>query len=412
MNNLRYLAHYLACLTIIMTGVTFTNLLEVQLHWSIFWLVLPPHFLLTLIAYWRAQRQDDVTTGIGLTLLLISTILLGGFLYLTGGFTNPLISLLLLPVAVSAAILSWRATLSLTVLVMLLYAVLTQVYHPLQPLDNSNPAHMLQLHFWGMWLTFTLSVLLLFGVVVPLATTSRRQREHIMAQREKMLEDEQMLALATFSASATHQMATPLSTLAVLVDDLQHAAATSASTQTNDLQRMAEQIDHCKHILGTMAQRAASVRQGSRQQESPDQLVQRLREEYLLLHPSRELVLEQAPHLGELRLETDITLDQAILNLLDNATQVSREAVRLVITQAGNQLCMSIHDHGPGVPAAIRDQLGQPFVSQRKGGTGLGLFLSHATLNRFGGTLSLESDGAGTVTDIRLPLLPPKDSTE
>ncbi len=69
----------------------------------------------------------------------------------------------------------------------------------------------------------------------------------------------------------------------------------------------------------------------------------------------------------------------------------------------GEWLCLRIRDSGAGIPEAIRAQLGQPFVSSRAGGTGLGLFLSHASINRLGGTLRLQSDEAGTVTEVRLP---------
>jgi two-component system sensor histidine kinase RegB len=49
--------------------------------------------------------------------------------------------------------------------------------------------------------------------------------------------------------------------------------------------------------------------------------------------------------------------------------------------------------------------LGQAFVSNKREGLGLGLFLSQASLTRFGGTVSLEnSPEGGTMTQITMPL--------
>jgi two-component system sensor histidine kinase RegB len=50
--------------------------------------------------------------------------------------------------------------------------------------------------------------------------------------------------------------------------------------------------------------------------------------------------------------------------------------------------------------------LGQPFVTHKAGGLGLGLFLSQATLTRFGGSVILQNAAeGGTLTQISLLLL-------
>ncbi|MDA9984241.1 ATP-binding protein, partial [Porticoccaceae bacterium] len=67
---------------------------------------------------------------------------------------------------------------------------------------------------------------------------------------------------------------------------------------------------------------------------------------------------------------------------------------------------MRIRDFGAGLDAAKLETLGQPFVTDKADGLGLGLFLSQATLTRFGGSVSLQNaPEGGTVTQIRLPLL-------
>lgn len=53
------------------------------------------------------------------------------------------------------------------------------------------------------------------------------------------------------------------------------------------------------------------------------------------------------------------------------------------------------------------DRLGQAFVTDKADGLGLGLFLSQATVSRFGGSVSLQNapnSEPGTLTHIRLPL--------
>ena len=65
---------------------------------------------------------------------------------------------------------------------------------------------------------------------------------------------------------------------------------------------------------------------------------------------------------------------------------------------------IDIRDHGPGVTLSIADQLGDTFVSTKTKGLGIGLFLTHATINRFGGGVSLYNHPeGGTLTEVTLP---------
>ncbi|MDF3030834.1 MAG: Signal transduction histidine kinase [Moraxellaceae bacterium] len=404
--KLRYLAHYLGSLTVVIATLGYT----LESHWHIalpqaaFWTALLGHLALTLVAWHRTLLREDSNTGLYLAVLLLSTLLLGSLLQAAGGHTNPLISLLLLPVAMGAATLRWQATVLLALTTLALYAVLMRWYEPLQGQHGMHGhAQFMELHLLGMWLTFLLSVALLVGVVLPLTVTMQRQQEQIARQREQMLRDERLVALATFAASVTHQLGTPLSTLAVLVDDLQQAPKDAA--QAEDLALMTRQVGHCKSILQSLAQRADDVRQGRRQRERVAYVVQRLREQFALLHPARQLRLA-APAAPDWEVLCDVTLEQALLNLLDNAAQAGAGDPQLDLQREGDWLCLRLRDEGSGIPEAIRAQLGQPFVSSRSGGTGLGLFLSHASIERLGGTLRLESSGTGTLAEVRLPLAP------
>jgi signal transduction histidine kinase len=57
-----------------------------------------------------------------------------------------------------------------------------------------------------------------------------------------------------------------------------------------------------------------------------------------------------------------------------------------------------VRDHGPGVPAEIRDRLFDPYVTAKAGGTGLGLALVRQTIENHGGTIRLEDTPGGGAT--------------
>jgi two-component system sensor histidine kinase RegB len=104
-------------------------------------------------------------------------------------------------------------------------------------------------------------------------------------------------------------------------------------------------------------------------------------------------------------LMVDSTLEQAIGNLLNNAADASEETLEIQLRWDKHEITLTIRDHGPGIALDIAEQIGKPFVSTKGKGLGLGLFLSHATIARHGGTITLHNhpDG-GTVARLALPL--------
>lgn len=100
-------------------------------------------------------------------------------------------------------------------------------------------------------------------------------------------------------------------------------------------------------------------------------------------------------------------LRDAVLNLALNAITALPPGGRLTLSVhvAEKQLAFCIIDDGPGISAELLPRLGQPFVSESAGGTGLGVMLAHSVARQHGGALRFESDAAsGTRAFLELPL--------
>lgn len=99
-------------------------------------------------------------------------------------------------------------------------------------------------------------------------------------------------------------------------------------------------------------------------------------------------------------------LREVLLNLLLNACQASPAgaAVEIRGTVSAAEVHVSILDRGPGIPAATRERVFEPFFTTRRGGTGLGLAIVKRLLERQGGSISLDDrSGGGTVATVSLP---------
>ena len=97
-------------------------------------------------------------------------------------------------------------------------------------------------------------------------------------------------------------------------------------------------------------------------------------------------------------------LRRLIRNLLENARRYSHGDISLELAQirAGSQqrAVIKVHDRGPGVPAAQRERIFEPFyrlpgASEHEGGVGLGLALVKSISERHGGTVRCEARPGG-----------------
>ena len=105
-------------------------------------------------------------------------------------------------------------------------------------------------------------------------------------------------------------------------------------------------------------------------------------------------------------------LEQIVVNLVRNAIHHAPRSTAIQVRAIPDaDLRIAVADHGPGLPAALRDRVFQPFERfdpDSGGGTGLGLAVSRRLAELLGGTLRVEeTPGGGATFVLTLPRDPP-----
>lgn len=127
---------------------------------------------------------------------------------------------------------------------------------------------------------------------------------------------------------------------------------------------------------------------------------------YVKLHPLSFQVTAEA---AKLMVQVEpVKLYQIFLNLFENAAQQSPEGteIRVEISSRKTWCQFRIIDRGSGIPANYLTQIFDPFVSARKGGTGLGLTLVKNITEALGGTVAVRNNenGPGCTAQVLLPI--------
>ena len=100
-------------------------------------------------------------------------------------------------------------------------------------------------------------------------------------------------------------------------------------------------------------------------------------------------------------------LTEAFANLVLNAIEATPPGGAVLVAThelADGSQVWAVRDTGPGIPEHIRQRLGTPFVTSRKGGSGVGFALARRIVEQHGGQLHVRTlEGSGTVVSMRLP---------
>ncbi|WP_425289880.1 ATP-binding protein [Shewanella algae] len=354
------------------------------------------------LTLWLRHPLYRQSAGIFIALLL-DTLFWISWLWFSGGATNAFISLLLVPIALAAVTLPAWGSWSLAALSTLAYSLM------ILSLPEGHMRHHgmdMSSHFLGMWLNFVVSALVLTTSVALISRRLRRQDTELGWLRENQLRQEQLLALGTASAQMAHQLATPLASLRLLLDEaMEEGLDAEAQAQ------MGQALSRCEVTLNELRRATESIRERRRQAVTLAALGQNMRQQLMLLMPEVDFSLTLPAGLTEREIITDASLLPALLALVDNAAKASlnntgEPKVEIGFDSLGDtRLEINIKDYGRGIEAHLLGELGLMPVASRTG-MGVAVLLSHASLEKLGGELVLHNGPQGCEARISLPLLP------
>jgi len=344
-----------------------------------------------------------MTTASILTELLVDLAAWASFLYLTGGATNPMASLLLPLLAVAATLLPIRHAWWLAGGAITIYAALWFFNRPLRLPDPTQAALW---HLAGMEASFAVSAAVVVWFVSRLTQTIRQQDRTLADAREQSLRNERIVALANQAASAAHELGTPLGTMRLLVTELAHSIPDHSAQE--DLRLVNQQIEQCKSILSRLTEASGAARAPDRRRQTVREWLDTVAAAVRCQRPDARMELGRVPQ-GPI-IETDTAMDHALHNLLTNAIKAAPDApVELELRFRNGLMDLMILDHGDGIPEDLANHTrADARASLPSEGLGIGLLLTQAAIEAHGGSLSYQKrPGGGTIALMTLPIASP-----
>jgi len=338
--------------------------------------------------------------------LLLDVLELSILFYLTGGSDNPFIFYYLVPISIAAAVLPLRYVLVLTFSCIFAFSLLTKFN---QPLPEFEETHLnFTISHVALWFNFVMCSLFIATFVTHIISYMQRQQHWLSGSREHLLQDEQILAIATHAAGTAHELGTPLNSMKLIVEELL-VDAKGDPALNKDIKQLKNQIDQCAHILKSLSEEARINSHWHNESTEAVAYLEKVVDKWRILRPEVSMTLNKMKTLSPM-IRVDPTLDQALLNLLNNAADANPEDIHIKCKWENDKFIIKIKDHGAGISNKVLERLGQELTTT-KDGMGIGFFLSNASVSRRGGTVALYPvEEGGTLTEITIPIEPKAQS--
>ncbi len=361
----------------------------------------------------RLRRRTPISEATIDGVMLLDVLLLTALLYLTGGPFNPFSFLYLVNAALGAVVLRPARAWTLAAFSLSCFAVLFFDHHPLA-LGSAEHAHhgedSMLVHLRGMWVAFGVTAGFIVYFIQRVTRALAARDAELTAARARRAREDRLASLATLAAGAAHELATPLSTIAVVARELERQLAVSGTPDTvEDARLIRSQVTRCRDILDQMSADAG----GSTGEAAAAVSLASLIEDAVRGASTNDRIKIEVPenakdHIVRVPVRA---LTRAIRSVVKNACEASPPDAPVTVAIASDDasIRIDIRDQGRGMTPEVLARADEPFFTTKAdresaSGMGLGLFLTRAILEQLGGRLQLVSaPGTGTTVTLVLP---------
>ena len=427
--KLRWVAVFGQLVTI--AGAVFLFRIQIPMAWAMAIVILltaASNFFLTV--WFRRWKQIDdrlasntkhpvspLPWNLILGLVLVMDMLsLTTLLFTSGGPNNPFCLFFFVNLSLCALMLNRRWAWAINLLTVACFSALMFEHYELDKLGNGlatiRSINNVTLQHIGLLVAFATCASVIVYFMTRLTDELSLQQQEIRRAQALQASSDKVEALGTLAAGTAHELATPLSTIAIVARDVEQAFEQhppdfpGAQDVIEDVHLIRSQLDRCRKILDTMASHAGEAI-GEQVKPATVEAISNAMIDGLIGSQRVALNLPEAAKTETLNVPL-AGLSQAMRGLVKNAIDSDPEQGSVtidVIRQSDRQWDWKIRDQGRGMSADQLERVSEPFYTTKAPGKGMGLgvFLAMNVVRRLGGSVEFESTiGKGTCVTVTL----------
>lgn len=403
--------------------------IKIPLAWAMASVIAATLLSNVALAFWISRWQGrEITKDLGdanrnrpwnltLGLVLIMDILsLTTLLFATGGPNNPFCLFFFVNLSLSALLLDRYWAWGVNLLTSCCFAFLLFEHHHIPQLNSGlEPVRgtgIISILHTGLLVAFGTCSSVIVYFMTRLTDELHEQQKQIRRVQQLQANSDKVEALGTLAAGTAHELATPLSTIAIVARDVEQAFEQhppdfpGAEDVIEDVHLIRCELDRCRNIIDRMSSHAGETIGASIEKISIYD-ISKLSVEGIAEQQRIKLNLPADADDHFLSVPVD-ALCQAIRALIQNGIDSDSlgSAVTIDVSLEKDFWQWSIRDQGTGMSDEQLKRVSEPFFTTKPPGKGMGLgvFLAKNVVGRLGGRIEFETRvDTGTTVSVLLP---------
>lgn len=338
--------------------------------------------VLAVVNVWTQMQSLNLDQGTELPLLFhlgIDVLCLSLILSLMGGAWNPLSPLLYFHAALGGLLLRRRSAWLFLGIIAFCFFLLNLVMQ-LPPILEASPV--------PRYIQLPSQLLVAFAIWALTRWLSAKLEDSYkqnLASEEQKSRLDKLRAAGALSAGFSHEFATPLNTLRMRMERIFRKNQIDADDESVSK----ESLSKCEEILRKMSATHSNQESIRIECVEMNQFIHEIARSWNRAHEMPKVEVLAAATLRAICEVPPIPFTNAILALLDNSREALAAELRISIDLKENFTTINIRDSGGGWPSEVIKHFGQPFLSLKKRGSGLGLYNAKTLVEALGGRLEI-----------------------
>ncbi|MEJ6849897.1 sensor histidine kinase [Sinorhizobium fredii] len=235
----------------------------------------------------------------------------------------------------------------------------------------------------------------------------RQTAEKLQSVQQDLVQANRLAILGQVAAGVAHEINQPVATIRAYADNarvfLDRGQSATAAENMSSIAELTERVGAITDELRRFARKGHFAAGPTPMRDVVEGALLLLRSRFA---GRMDAIRIELPPDGLEAIGNRIRLEQVLINLLQNALEAIGDrddaAIRVRCEETAGGITLTVADNGPGIPAAIRDELFTPFNTSKEEGLGLGLAISKEIISDYGGTIEVDSGPSGTTFTVHL----------
>ena len=324
---------------------------------------------------------------------------LGFLLYLTGGIVNPFCIFIIIPSIFSSIYLGKKSSIFL-VLITILSVIFLTFFNKSLPAPLNEHFHISDYYYYAIPISLIIALVFLSFFSISFGA-ERKIRENALNKMEAiMAKEHELVSLGGQAAAAAHSLGTPLSTIKIVLADLE-----KEFKNNKDISLLSSQVDRCIKILQKLSMNPVIDDEFLDQNISlKDYLIQIIRSFQEI--SKKEFILITDQNNNPIVIPKIIEIVYGLRNFIGNANKFSKKKVFINLKSDNDETIIKIEDDGKGFSKDIIYKLGEPYLkdskSSNKTGLGLGIFIGKTLLEKNFATVTCKNSKTRSGAEITI----------